>query len=91
MDKARNRQQTCDQMRNGKDKDTYVKRVGRRIAEERKRQGLSQQQLAHRMDVSEHLISRWETGNQMPSRSSLQALEQALEVPAEHFLRNHLP
>ncbi len=40
-------------------------KIGKFIASMRKKQGLSQKQLAERIDVTDKTISKWETGNRM--------------------------
>jgi transcriptional regulator with XRE-family HTH domain len=69
--------------------DDYRRRVGARIRRARKAAGLTQHQLAIKLvNVQAAQISRWERGENMPSPRSMQALEEALEVPAETFLRS---
>jgi transcriptional regulator with XRE-family HTH domain len=67
----------------------YRRRVGARIRAARKAASLTQHALAGRLDVQDVQISRWETGRTMPSPRYLDALEKALAVPAETFLRDN--
>lgn len=41
--------------------------IGRRIAAARKARGLTQVQLAERLDVNHRSVSRWETGRRLPT------------------------
>ena len=50
------------------------------IAELRKKQGLTQQQLADILGVSNTAISKWEHGNNLPDISMLEPLSIALKV-----------
>ena len=68
--------------------DDYRRRIGERIHKVRKRAGLTQHELAVKLDVYDSQISRWETGKSAPSVTHMRALERALEVPAETFLRS---
>ena len=44
--------------------------IGKRIQTLRKRQGLTQEQLAERVGVSPQAVSKWETDNSCPDISS---------------------
>ena len=48
-----------------------TKRIGKFISENRKRKGLTQEQLGNILGVSNKTISRWENGNYMPDLSLL--------------------
>jgi transcriptional regulator with XRE-family HTH domain len=66
--------------------DDYGKRIGRRIRRTRKNRGMTQTDLAQAMKVADAQISRWETGRVVPQRRNLEAIANALGVPAETFL-----
>ena len=55
-------------------------KIGKFIASMRKEQGLSQKQLAERIDVTDKTISKWETGNRLPDASILLRLSQELHA-----------
>ena len=57
------------------------------IAELRKEKGLTQQQLADQLNLSNKTISKWESGNGSPDLSNLEALAQALEVTTDELLQ----
>lgn len=63
------------------------KRVGRRIAEQRKLAGLTQARLAERIGVEPETISRLETGASMPSLAKLAAAAATLEIDLKDLFR----
>lgn len=62
------------------------KKIGAFIAEHRKKQGLTQEQLGERLHVSNKTISRWENGNYMPDISLLKPLSDELNVSVNELL-----
>ena len=60
--------------------------VGDCIRAERRRVGLSQDQLAERLHVTRQTISNWEGGKSLPDIESLKALAEALCVPIERLI-----
>ena len=52
----------------------------------RKRQGLSQAELAEALDVSRQTVSKWETGTALPSAENLLALSKLYGVPVDALL-----
>lgn len=65
-------------------------RTGKRIAELRKSKGLTQQELAERLNLSNKTISKWETGAGSPDISNLLILAEALNVSVDELLRGEL-
>mgnify|MGYP001134133850 FL=1 len=61
-------------------------KIGRFIAAERKRQGLTQRQLAEQLSVSDKTISKWETGRGLPDITLLEPLAGALSVSVTELL-----
>ena len=61
-------------------------RIGTFIADLRKEQGLTQEQLAERLGVSNRSISRWENGNTLPDYSLMQALAIVLGISLSELL-----
>ena len=53
----------------------------------RRRQGLSQEELSERMDVSRQAVSKWESGQTMPDVSKLVALARVFDVSVDYLLR----
>lgn len=60
--------------------------LGNRVRHLREKKGLSQSELAERVDRSVHAISMIERGRNWPNLSTLQALSQALTVSPANLL-----
>ena len=67
-----------------------AKDFGERISMLRKKQGLTQLQLAEKLNVSNKTISRWETGEGYPDISVLSALAQHLHVTVDELLADEV-
>ena len=63
-----------------------TKRIGKFISENRKRKGLTQEQLGNILGVSNKTISRWENGNYMPDLSLLIPLSETLDISLNELL-----
>lgn len=63
-----------------------TKKIGKFISENRKRKGLTQEQLGNILGVSNKTISRWENGNYMPDLSLLIPLSEALDITLNELL-----
>lgn len=63
------------------------KKTGSFIASLRKKKGLTQQELADRLSISNKTVSKWECGDGMPDITLLPALAAELEVTADDLLR----
>lgn len=61
-------------------------KIGRFIAENRKKKNMTQQEVADLLEVSFKTISRWETGRHMPDLSMLIPLSEILEVSVHELL-----
>ena len=61
-------------------------KIGKFIAAMRKKQELSQKQLAQRLGVTDKTISKWETGNRMPDASVLLKLSMELKIDVNELL-----
>ncbi len=62
------------------------KKIGAFIAKNRKKKGLTQEQLGEKLGVSNKTISRWENGNYMPDLSLLQPLSRELGISLNELL-----
>ena len=60
--------------------------IGRFIAQKRKEQILTQEQLAERLGVSNKTISKWETGKCMPDYAVIKNLCEALKVSVSELM-----
>ena len=65
-------------------------KIGRFIAEQRKRKGLTQAQLAETLDVSNKTISRWERGINLPDYDQVLTLSNLFEVDVRDFMKGDL-
>lgn len=63
-----------------------MENIGRTISELRKSQGMTQMELADRMDISFQAVSNWERGNSMPDISKLPELAQLFGVTIDKLL-----
>lgn len=61
-------------------------RTGRFIAAERKAKGLTQKQLAEKMNISDKTVSKWECGNGFPEVSLLEPLCSQLDITVNELL-----
>ena len=64
--------------------------TGKLIAELRKKQGLTQQQLADKLNLSNKTISKWESGNGSPDISNLPVLAEVLGISVDELLKGEL-
>ena len=64
--------------------------TGKLIAALRKQQGLTQQQLADKLNLSNKTISKWESGSGSPDISNLPVLAEALEISVDELLKGEL-
>ena len=65
-------------------------KTGSIIKEQRKQLGLTQQQLAEKLNVSEKTISKWETGKGLPDSSIMLDLCSELKISANELLSGKL-
>ena len=56
----------------------------------RKKNKLTQAQVAEALDVSRQAISNWETGTVLPSTDNLIALSRLYQVPVDHLLNGDI-
>lgn len=61
-------------------------KIGKFIADERKRKGYTQKQLSEKLDISDKTISKWERGNGFPEVSLLLPLCNELEITVNERL-----
>lgn len=61
-------------------------KIGRFVAECRKREGLTQMQLAERLNITDRAISKWETGRAMPDSSIMLELCDILKITVNDLL-----
>ena len=61
-------------------------KIGKYIAENRKKKNMTQEQLAEKLGVTSKTISRWENGNYMPDISLLKPLSEELGITLNDLL-----
>jgi len=73
-------QQLASQRHNGIESAAAEQRqrstVGRNIHDSRVQAGLTQEQLADRLGVTQEVVSRWERGRRMPRAEALEAISE---------------
>ena len=66
-------------------------KLSEKILAARRRRGMSQEELAGRLNVSRQAVSRWETGVSIPSMDSLIELSKLYDVPVDYFMGKAVP
>ena len=61
-------------------------KIGRFIAECRKKEGLTQAQLAEKLNITDRAISKWETGKALPDSSIMLELCEILKITVNDLL-----
>ena len=64
--------------------------LGQNILECRKKNGLSQEQLGEKVNVTRQTISNWELGETQPNPEQLKLLSQTLNVSVDELIDNNL-
>ena len=63
-----------------------IEKISKLIKDKRKEKGLTQEELANKINVTEKAISRWETGRGTPDISLLIPLSKSLEITVSELL-----
>lgn len=63
-------------------------KLSEKLTKLRKSSGMSQEELAERLNVSRQSISRWEMGSAMPDATNLLLLSQVFHVSADYLLHD---
>ena len=61
-------------------------KIGKFIAERRKKANLTQMQLAEKLNITNRAVSKWETGKAMPDTSIMLDLCNVLEINVNDLL-----
>ena len=61
-------------------------KIGRFIAERRKKENLTQLQLAEKLNITDRAVSKWERGKAMPDSSIMLALCNVLKITVNDLL-----
>ena len=75
-------------MKGGKKLDQI--KIGKFIAEQRKKQALTQAQLAERLNITDRAVSKWETGRAMPDSSIMLLLCEELKITVNDLLHGEV-
>ena len=65
-------------------------KIGKFIAKCRKRENLTQMQLAERLNITDRAVSKWETGKAMPDSSIMLALCEVLKITVNDLLNGEI-
>ena len=64
---------------------------GNRLFELRKQRGLSQEELANRLNVTRQTVSKWEVGDSTPDMDKLIALGEVFEISMDELMLGRVP
>lgn len=64
--------------------------IGERIQQLRKAAGLSQEQLAEKLDVSRQSVSKWELNDAVPELTKVIALSELFEISTDELLKGRI-
>lgn len=64
---------------------------GNRLYELRKQKGLSQEELANRLDVTRQTVSKWEVGDSAPDMEKLIALGELFGISLDELVLGKVP
>lgn len=62
-----------------------------KLYELRKQKGFSQEELAHRLNVSRQTVSKWEIGESAPDMEKLVAISELFEVSLDELVKGEEP
>lgn len=65
-------------------------KIGKLILQQRKKQGLTQQQLADKLNISAKAISKWECGNGFPDITMISEISKVLNITTDELLNGKL-
>lgn len=61
-------------------------KIGKFIAQLRKQEGLTQMQLAERLNITDRAVSKWETGKTQPDIDTLKQIAEFFDVSIERII-----
>ena len=64
--------------------------LAEKLTIQRKKSGMSQEQLAERLGITRQSVSKWEAGSSMPEISKLIALSELFQVSLDYLLKDYL-
>ena len=66
-------------------------KYGKAIRQLRQKKGISQEELANRLNVSRQTISKWEVGESTPDMENLVAISELFEISLDELVLNKVP
>lgn len=69
-------------------KENFTMNLSEKILELRKQRGMSQEELAEKLNVSRQSVSRWENGSAQPDASNLSQLTKLFNVTADYLIND---
>lgn len=66
-------------------------KIGKKIAEARKKQNITQMELADKLNISFQAVSNWERGVSMPDISKLSELSEILHITIDELIGKESP
>ena len=60
--------------------------LGNKICELRKLSGITQEQLAEKLNISRQTLSKWEKGNSLPDIESIVNISKLFQIPLQELL-----
>ncbi len=64
--------------------------LAEKLTKQRKRSGMSQEQLADRLGITRQSVSKWEAGSSIPEISKLIAMSELFQVSLDYLLKDYL-
>ena len=64
--------------------------LAEKLTIQRKKSGMSQEQLAERLGITRQLVSKWEAGSSIPEISKLVAMSEIFRVSLDYLLKDYL-
>lgn len=64
--------------------------LAEKLTIQRKKSGMSQEQLADRLGITRQSVSKWEAGSSIPEISKLVAMSEIFRVSLDYLLKDHL-
>ena len=68
-----------------------MKQIGKNIRKHRIHRGMTQEQLADKVNVTRQAVSSWETGKTQPGIEMLSAIAAQFDIPVEELIYSRVP
>ena len=67
-----------------------AEKIGKLICDGRRKKGMTQSQLAEKINVSDKTVSKWECGNGCPDISLIGDISKVLEIDVLHIINAYI-